>query len=243
MSQGWFKLHRELYEKAIWQNSTPEQKVILITLLGMANHQGKEWEWKGKQFKAEPGQFVTSTESIIRRCGKGISAQNVKSAIAKFQKYDFLANESTNTGRLITIVNWGLYQGNFEESKQDINQQVINRPPSDNQEVAKELLTGHQQTTTNKNDNNIKKNNKVVNDEKEEEKELHAISVNCAEIESIIISAFSEITYNTWFSCCEMEIGEKEVKLKAPNNFTKNAIESKYKDKLKILVGKQIILE
>ena len=55
MSEGWFKVHRCLFEKAIWQQSTPEQKVILITLLGMANHKGREWEWQGKQFKAEPG--------------------------------------------------------------------------------------------------------------------------------------------------------------------------------------------
>ena len=73
MNEGWIKLHRCLFEKAIWQNSTPEHKVILITLLGMANHSGKEWEWKGKQFKAEPGMLVTSLESISTKCGKGIS--------------------------------------------------------------------------------------------------------------------------------------------------------------------------
>jgi hypothetical protein len=48
MNQGWIKLHRELLEKPIWTAATPEQKVLLITLLMMANHGEKQWEWKGK---------------------------------------------------------------------------------------------------------------------------------------------------------------------------------------------------
>ena len=36
MDQGWIKLHRGLLEKPIWTAATPEQKVLLITLLMMA---------------------------------------------------------------------------------------------------------------------------------------------------------------------------------------------------------------
>jgi len=109
--QGWIKLHRCLMHKPIWQESTPEQKVILTTLLMMANHQGREWEWKGERFQADPGQLVTSLESIADKCGKGITLQNVRTAVKRFEKYEFLTNESTNRNRLITIVNWGSYQG------------------------------------------------------------------------------------------------------------------------------------
>ena len=92
---GWVKLHRCLTEKAIWQESTPEQKAILITLLMMANHKEKEWLWKGKKFRAKPGQFVTSIDSIAKKSGKGISVKNVRTALDKFEKLGFLANEST----------------------------------------------------------------------------------------------------------------------------------------------------
>jgi hypothetical protein len=54
--KGWIKLYRQLLNKAIWQCSTMEQKVILITLLLMANHEEKEWEWQGEKFKCKPGQ-------------------------------------------------------------------------------------------------------------------------------------------------------------------------------------------
>lgn len=144
---GWIKLHRALLDKAIWEKSSPEQKTILITLLLMANHEGKEWEWKGKQFKAEPGQFVTSLDSIIKKAGEGISSQNVRTALKKFKKYEFLTEEVTKTGRLITIVNWGLYQSFSEEGNKATNKDLTNTSQRPNKEL-----------TPNKNDKNVKNN-------------------------------------------------------------------------------------
>lgn len=118
-SIGFVQLHRELMEKPIWTGSTPEQKVILITLLMMANFKEKQWEWEGKKFIAKPGQFVTSLEKIVEKCGKGITTQNVRSALVRFEKLEFLTNESTKTGRLVTIVNWHLYQSKKENQQSD----------------------------------------------------------------------------------------------------------------------------
>ena len=151
MNEGWFKIYRCLFKKAIWLNSTPEQKVILITFLGMANHEGKEWEWRGKQFKAEAGQFVTSANSIMSKSGIGISRQNVRTALTKFKKYDFLTYESTKTGILVSIVNWGLYQGGKAIVNQSDNPKVINVSPIRNQSL-----------TTNKNDKNFENEKKFI---------------------------------------------------------------------------------
>lgn len=243
MSQGWFKLHRELFEKAIWQSSTPEQKVILITLLGMANHQGKEWEWKGKQFKAEPGQFVTSIDSIIKRCGKGISPQNIKSAIKKFEKYNFLTNESTKTGRLITIVNWRVYQGIEIESNQQSNQQVTDNQPTTNQQVTDRSLTGNQQVTPNKNDKN---NKNVKNDKKGEEgKEITSTQLTSfpTPFHEKIFNTFGEITYKTWFKLSSIEEKADKINIKVTNEFTKEVLENKFKEQLEIALGKKINID
>jgi len=142
--QGWIKLHRELIDKPIWLRSTPEQKSILITLLLMANHQENEWEWQGIKFKVKPGQFVTSLEHIAEKSGKGVTVQNVRSSLKKFQdKYQFLTNESTKTGRLITICNWGDYQAKEEETNKDTNN-----------ELTKNQQRGNKELTPNKNDKN-----------------------------------------------------------------------------------------
>jgi hypothetical protein len=139
--QGWIKLYRQLTNKAIWKCSTPEQKVVLITLLLMADHKGNEWEWQGKKHITKPGQFITSLKSIAEKAGQGISIQNVRSSLKKFEKYEFLTNKSTKTGRLITIVNWEFYQAKSEES--------TDKSTNDQQR-------GNNEVTTNKNDKECK---------------------------------------------------------------------------------------
>ncbi|MCX7749346.1 MAG: hypothetical protein N2645_21005 [Clostridia bacterium] len=150
---GYIKIWRELFTKPIWVNSTPEQKTILITLLSMANFKENEWEWKGEKYKCKPGQFVTSLESIAKACGKGVTVQNVKTAIKRFKKFDFLTNESTNTGRLITIVNWGVYQGSNSAANKESNN-----------DLTKTSQRGNKQANTyirSKKDNNEKKDKEI----------------------------------------------------------------------------------
>lgn len=143
--EGYIGLFRCLLENPIWKMSTPEQKTILITLLLMVNHKEVEWEWQGEKFKAQPGQRVTSLENIAKACGKGISIQNVRSALKRFEKLGFLTNQSTKTGRLITIVNWHLYQ--VEKMKTN---KASNKAPTKRQQRSNKELT------PNNNDNNDK---------------------------------------------------------------------------------------
>ncbi|CUL33721.1 DnaD domain protein [Listeria monocytogenes] len=152
MSHGWVKLHRDLKEKPIWRSSTPEQKTILVTLLMMANHKENEWEWMGKPFKAKPGEFVTSIKSITEECGKGISSQNVRTALKRFENYGFLTKESTKVNTLINIVNWGVYQDSENKSNTLANNQLTN----DSQTANKQLTTNKNVRTKecNKNNNN-----------------------------------------------------------------------------------------
>ena len=142
-TNGWIKLYRDLLDKPIWLLSTPEQKIILITLLLMANHSENEWEFKGARHKVEPGQFITSLDSIKEKAGKGISIQNIRTAIKRFENYEFLTSTPTNKNRLITICNWGSYQAEKNETNKQANKQLTS-----NQQAA------NKQPTTNKNDKN-----------------------------------------------------------------------------------------
>ncbi len=87
----------------------------------MVNHDTEEWEWNGKKYLCRPGQKITSLQSIAQEAGKGISIKNVRTAIERFEKLEFLANESTKQNRLITVLNWELYQS-AEENRQSIRQ-------------------------------------------------------------------------------------------------------------------------
>ena len=147
MSDGWVKIHRELFEHPIWRNSTPEQKTILITLISMANHEPNKWEWGGKEFEVKRGQFVTSLDSIAEKCGKGVSIRNIRTALQRFEKMQFLTSKATNKGRLITICNYCKWQDKQSETDKQSDKQVTsNRQATD------------KRVTTNKNDKNDKKN-------------------------------------------------------------------------------------
>ena len=147
---GWAKLYRELLDKSIWKMSTPEQKTILITLLLMANHEDKSWEWRGEQYQCRPGEFITSLEKIVEKCGKGVTIQNVRTALKRFEKLEFLTDKSTKQGRLISIVNWGIYQSDSIEPDKESNSQL-----TDSQQ------TTNRQLTPNKNNKNNKNNKKI----------------------------------------------------------------------------------
>ena len=158
---GWVKLYRELKSKSIWQLSSPEQKVVLITILLLANHEENKWEWKGEQFTCKPGQLITSLNSLVRECGDGVSIRNVRTALDRFEKLGFLTNTSTKTGRLITILIWEKYQG-----KDFVGDKVVDKEPTKSRQRPDKDLT------TNKNDKECYKNdkeNKAPSAEPEEE--------------------------------------------------------------------------
>lgn len=133
--EGWIKLYRGIMEKSIWKLSTPEQKTILIVLLMLANNMSNEWEFEGRKYTCDAGQFITSLNSIADACGKGVSVQNVRTALSRFEKLGFLTNQSTKTGRLITIVNWGKYQADTSKSNKDANKDLTKTSQSGNKDL------------------------------------------------------------------------------------------------------------
>lgn len=129
--QGWVKLYRSLLDDPVWQLSTPNQKSVLITILLLASHKEKEWEWNGEKYQIVPGQFITSTESLSQKSGKGITRQVVRGSLQRFEKMNFITSKSTKVSTLITVVNWGKYQDESENTTNDSTK----RQPTDNQET------------------------------------------------------------------------------------------------------------
>jgi len=138
--QGWVKLHREVQTNVVWNSTTAEQKVIFMTLLMMVNHSANSWEWNGDKYHVQPGQTITSVQSICKLAGKGITPQKVKTALKKFEKWQILTDKATKQGRLITLLNWGKYQ---HQEQIATNELTIEQP------------TTNHQLTTNKNDKNV----------------------------------------------------------------------------------------
>lgn len=108
---GWLRLWRRLLKKKSWTETTPEHKIILITLLLMVNYESSNAKWNGKEIILNPGQMIASLDDIKNNAGRNISIQNVRSALDNLEnKFDFLKKETLPAGHLITILNWKEYQ-------------------------------------------------------------------------------------------------------------------------------------
>jgi DNA replication protein DnaD len=113
---GWIKLHRCTLNKAIWK--LPDaQRIVFFTILMLANHEENAWVWQGEKYTCAPGQFITSIDSLSKSAK--VSHKSVRTALVNLEKLDFLANKSAKTGRLITVVNWSLYQSQEETSAKE----------------------------------------------------------------------------------------------------------------------------
>ena len=158
---GWICLHRDFKNKAIWANGTIEQRIIFIILLTMANHSPNSWEWKGKQYTVQAGQFVTSVKSIVQECNcKEITDRKVRTALERFKMLGFLTFETSNKNTLITIVNWYKYQNmDFTSAMQSNVNQMSNKCKTN----VKQMSTNNNVNNDN-NDNNDNKSISISND-------------------------------------------------------------------------------
>ena len=142
---GWIKLHRKIQNSAMYRALNSVQRDVMINCLLLANHEPNKWYWGNTEFTCEPGQFITSLDSIKSYCAKGTSIKNVRTSLVKLEKMGFLANRSAKTGRLITVLNWSTYQSDQCDTGKDTGKEVAN----DRQRGGKEVAT-------NKNDKNDK---------------------------------------------------------------------------------------
>lgn len=119
---GFFKIHRKLFSKPIWRESTIEQQVILITLLGLANWQPSEYLFEGVVTELRPGEFVASVEDIRLQIDKPeITTKKIRLAFERFKTLGFLSvrrvSHKAIAKSVVSIVNWQLYQIEETEGK------------------------------------------------------------------------------------------------------------------------------
>jgi len=162
---SWVKLHKKLIDKPIWKNSTLEQRVILITLLCSVNDEATEWDYNGEKFIVEAGQLVTSIAEIVEMCDdKNITTSKVRTALARFEKLGFLTSKITNKFRLITIVNWDIYQLDENENRKQNSKYLTSTsqaPSKDNEKDNINNTISSDNTNINNNIYNINKDNDI----------------------------------------------------------------------------------
>ena len=146
--QGYIKIHRQLLGSPVFDN--PELLKVWIWCLLKASHK-EHIQLVGLQEQLLlPGQFIFGRIKAAQELK--LSESKIFRLIKKLEKMQNIHIKSNNKYSVVTIVNWGLYQGNGMESEQQTEQQMNNK-----------RTTNEQQMNTNKNDKNVKKDKKDIN--------------------------------------------------------------------------------
>jgi hypothetical protein len=131
---GWIKIYRKIQDSDMYKQLNSKQRDVMVQCLLLANHKEITWEWQGDFITCHPGQFITSLQNLKKVCAKDVSIQNIRTALGKLKKWQFLTIKSTKTGRLVTVLNWVSYQQDDIDNQQS-NQQRANKELTTNKNV------------------------------------------------------------------------------------------------------------
>ena len=116
-----------------WYTDTNTKTLFLHCLL-KANW--KAGRWRGIQYEA--GQFITSLPSLAKETG--LSVQKIRTALNKLKSTGEITDRPTDgnhsKGRIITVVNWELYQDSNRP-----NNRTSNRMATGNQQDSNRIAT------------------------------------------------------------------------------------------------------
>ena len=143
MNGNWVKLYRKILESDMYKSLKSKERDVMIVCLLSAWHKEREYLLRNDLIKLTKGQFVTSLSNLKKMCAKDVSIQSLRTALLNLEKWHFLTNESTSSGRLITIVKWEDYQSSDLEStsKSTNDQQSTNKALNKNDKNDKNIYT------------------------------------------------------------------------------------------------------
>lgn len=131
---GYIKLHRQLLENPVVMKDS-DYLAVWIYLLLNATHKDIKGIFGKETITLKPGQLLTGRTKISNDLN--IQSSKVERILKKLEIERQIEQQTCNKGRLISLINWNLYQ----ESEQQNEQQVNNK-----------RTTSEQQVNTNKNE-------------------------------------------------------------------------------------------
>lgn len=103
---GWIKTHRKILNKGFWKKS--QYVHLWFHLLLNSNHKTNEFVWNGRTIILKEGQFITGRKQLSEETG--IPETTIERILSFFEKEAQIGQQKTTKFRLITIINWKIYQ-------------------------------------------------------------------------------------------------------------------------------------
>ncbi|MDD7793671.1 DnaA N-terminal domain-containing protein [Clostridium sp. 'White wine YQ'] len=235
-NRGFIKLDRLIFEHWIYQDAEKFQKFVdLIQLM----------RWKdetlligNKTVTIPRGSYYTSEIKLGERWGW--SRKKVRTYLLLLEKEGMLTKNGTPNGTTLTIVNYEVYQGEgtTKSTTEDTTQGTTEDTSEEQHKVQQRANGGY----TKEEIKEINKNSKEIKEKKEGEDKpptLPPLS-SLTGFRKAFLDQFKEIAYRTWIEPCEVNEADNKIIIRAPDDFKKTYIESKYKQPMELLCKKSI---
>lgn len=127
--EGWIKSYRSVMDNPIVCKDA-DHYAVWGYLLHNATHTPADSFFGGKRITLQPGQLITGRKKIAEKFG--INEHKVDRILKLFKIEQQIEQQTSNTSRLISVLNWGIYQ----TCEQQIEQQVSNKCATTEQQVS-----------------------------------------------------------------------------------------------------------
>lgn len=132
-NNGYVKLHRKMFEWEWWNDINTFR--LFVTILLMANWKPKKW--RGRVIPR--GSCWTSIESLAAK--SGLTFQQTRTALEHLILTNEITSEVTNEGRLVTVVNYEVYQSDVDGVTSEITNENASNQQTTNKRTNKRLTT------------------------------------------------------------------------------------------------------
>jgi hypothetical protein len=126
MQKGWIKLHRKIFENEIWLSEPFTKAQAWIDLFANANHADGSFTIRGIKVEVQRGQLGWSEVTMAKRWRWGRS--RVRKFLGWLEEKGQIKQQKTKVTSIITVVKYGVYQGDTTESQKTIQQNPPKKP-------------------------------------------------------------------------------------------------------------------
>lgn len=147
-NDGWIRLYRQIQKGHLWLEKPFDKGRAWVDLLLLANYEDVEIYFNGELVLVTRGQLITSIRRLSERWGW--SKDKVLRFLDMLEKEGMIKRQSDANRTLVTIVNYGIYQGDCDSEK-PLNQRDTNEDTNrDTNRDANRASNRTQQTVENK---------------------------------------------------------------------------------------------
>lgn len=151
-NKGWIKVHRDIRDHWIWTCEKHSKQSAWIDLLMMVNHEDRTIMVGNRRITIHRGQVWTSYRKLKEQWQW--SNERLYGFIDQLVSDRMIAVNPTNTGTLLTVLNYKEYQGSGDAD----NETPVRKP--ERKPNTKPERTPEREPETNKNDRRMNKNEK-----------------------------------------------------------------------------------